>query len=116
MDGFSPPSAEAPPEIGHAELPPKPKPAPTHAAPAVPSSFFTVQVRATQSKDDAGHFLSKLKGEGFHAFVTEVDIEGKGHWYRVRVGKFDTRAKAEAYLSDFKRETKLQAFVTAAGH
>ena len=146
VDGFSPsPSGELPqaspppapaPELGHAERPPSPKRTPKQVAAltedssvarrraeagarsleSAPASFFTVQVRATQSMDDANHFLGKLKADGFHAFVTEVDIEGKGHWYRVRVGKFDTRPKAEKYLSDFKRETHLQAFVTAAGH
>ncbi len=94
---------------------PTPTPKPSPAA-EVPSSFFTIQVKATQSKDDADRFVAKLEGSGYHPFVAEVDLAGKGHWYRVRVGKFENRPKAEKYLADFKRETHLEAFVTAAGH
>jgi DedD protein len=83
---------------------------------ALDAPFFTVQVKATQSQPDASHFASKLKGEGYQPFIADVDLPGKGHWYRVRVGHFDTRAQADRYLADFKRETHLEAFVTAAGH
>ncbi len=92
----------------------KPPPAPPDDAPAAP--FFTVQVKATQSQPEAKRFAERLTGQGFSPFVADVDIPGKGHWYRVRVGRFGTRAQAERYLSDFKRETHLEAFVTAAGH
>ncbi len=84
-------------------------------APA-PKSFFTVQVKATQSSVEADKFAKKLHGEGYQSFVAEAEVTGKGKWYRVRVGKFDTRAQADHYLQDFKRETHLEAFVTAAGH
>ncbi|MHB8418620.1 MAG: SPOR domain-containing protein [Myxococcales bacterium] len=83
-------------------------------APGAP--FFTVQVKATQSEPEADKFSAKLSGQGYHPFVADVNLPGKGHWYRVRVGHFDSRAKAEHYLADFERETHLQAFVTAAGH
>jgi len=83
---------------------------------AFDAPFFTVQVKATQSQPDASRFASKLRGEGYQPFIADVNLPGKGHWYRVRVGHFDTRAQADRYLADFKRETHLEAFVTAAGH
>ncbi len=85
-------------------------------APPAPKSFFTVQVKATQSSTEADKFAKKLRSEGYQSLVAEAEVEGKGKWYRVRVGKFDTRAQADHYLQDFKRETHFEAFVTAAGH
>jgi cell division septation protein DedD len=84
--------------------------------PPAPKSFFTVQVKATQSSSEADKFAKKLRGQGYQSLVAEAEVEGKGKWYRVRVGKFDTRVQADHYLQDFKRETHLEAFVTAAGH
>jgi DedD protein len=89
---------------------------PVPKAVAAPKSFFTLQVQATQSSADADKFAKKLRGQGYQSLVAEADVTGKGKWYRVRVGHFDTRAQADHYLADFKRETHLEAFVTAAGH
>jgi DedD protein len=89
---------------------------PVLKVPPAPKSFFTVQVKATQSSTEADKFAKKLRGQGYQSLVAEAEVEGKGKWYRVRVGKFDTRAQAEHYLQDFKRETHFEAFVTAAGH
>jgi DedD protein len=79
------------------------------------ASGFTLQIKSTQSQEDADRFVHKLKGQGYHAFVVSADLPGKGRWYRVRLGKFDSHDAAEQYLKDFKRETKLGAFVTAGG-
>ncbi len=77
---------------------------------------FTVQVKATQSQSEADKFAAKLRLQGYHSSVAEADVVGKGKWYRVRVGHFDTRAEAEHYLTDFERETHLSAFVTQVSH
>ena len=89
--------------------------------PAAPKSFFTVQrVKATQSSGEADKFAKKLRGQGYQSSTgcwrREVEAEGQrlvsGAGRKVR----DTRAQADHYLLDFKRETHLEAFVTAAGH
>ena len=89
---------------------------PVLKVPPAPKSFFTIQVKATQSSAEADKFAKKLRGQGYQSLVAEAQVDGKGKWYRVRVGKFDTRAQAEHYLQDFKRESHFEAFVTAAGH
>ena len=106
-----PPAAPAEEGRSSAPLPAIPKVAPPAAAP-----YFTLQIKATQSQPEAARFSARLTSEGFHPFVAEAELPGKGRWYRVRVGHFDSRAKADRYLMDFKRETHLEAFVTAAGH
>ncbi|MHB1843495.1 MAG: SPOR domain-containing protein [Deltaproteobacteria bacterium] len=113
-------AVEAPPPPATAPNP-TPAPAAVAAAPAPaaeaapPKLFFTIQVKATQSSPEAHKFVQRLQSGGYQPFVAEVDIPGKGRWYRVRVGHFETRAKADQYLADFERETHYQAFVTA-GH
>jgi len=82
----------------------------------VPKAFFTLQVKATQSSSEADKFAKKLRSQGYDSLVAEADVAGKGKWYRVRVGRFETRPQAERYLQDFKRESRLEAFITAAGH
>jgi len=89
---------------------------PVLKVPPAPKSFFTIQVKATQSSTEADKFAKKLRGQGYQSLVAEAEVNGKGKWYRVRVGKFDTRAQADHYLQDFKRESHFEAFVTAAGH
>jgi len=101
---------KAPPKVPPTAQP-KADPAPT----AVGASF-TLQVKATQSQSEAEKFAAKLRLQGYHSSVAEADVPGKGHWYRVRVGRFENRAQAERYLGDFERETHLSAFITAGGH
>lgn len=90
--------------------------APKVPLPPAPKAFFTVQVKATQSSSEADGYARRLRSQGYQALVAEAEVPGKGRWFRVRVGKFDSRASAERYLVDFKRETHVEAFVTAAGH
>lgn len=89
---------------------------PLAASPRATAPFFTVQIKATQSRPEADRFAAKLTAQGFHPFVAVVELPGRGRWYRVRVGHFESRAKADRYLTDFKREAHLEAFITVAGH
>lgn len=82
------------------------------AAVPAPTSGFTVQVAASQSKDDADAVMTKLRNAGLRPYLVDAEIPGKGHWYRVRVGAFHSRDDADKYVHDLKRETGLSAFVT----
>ncbi|MFN0061062.1 MAG: SPOR domain-containing protein [Myxococcaceae bacterium] len=112
------PAAQKPtPTVAKQEMP---KPAAPLAAakvdrvPASPSDLFTLQLAATSARSEADRQVAKLKGQGFSPYVEPAQIPGKGTWYRVRMGKFETREAATRFLSDFKRETKMNAFVAAA--
>ena len=74
---------------------------------------FTLQLSAFQSREDADRFASKLRGRGYAPYIVAAQVPGKGAWYRVRMGSFPSREGAQNYLADFKRETQLQAYVTA---
>jgi DedD protein len=75
---------------------------------------FTIQVSASQERTEAETVVGKLKASGYSPYVVDAQIPGKGRWYRVRLGHFGTKTDAERYLRDFKRETQLNAIVTAA--
>lgn len=76
---------------------------------------FTLQLSAYQERAEADRFAARLRDKGYAPFVAEVVLPGKGTWYRVRMGRFPTREAAGRYLSDFKRETSIDAIVTGAG-
>jgi DedD protein len=72
---------------------------------------FTVQIGASQKKEDAARLASRASGVGLRPYVAEVRIPGKGLWYRVRLGAFGDRDSAERYRRDVEREMKIAAAV-----
>lgn len=86
----------------------------TPPAEAVPNGKFTLQLSATQTKDEALRFAAKLKDSGYAPYIVEAQVPNRGTWYRVRMGSFPSRDAAARYLNDFKRETNMEAFVTTA--
>jgi cell division septation protein DedD len=89
-------------------------PAPSNDSPAAktaakaaakgPSGPFYVQVLATKKAPAADELRKRLKDEGFAADVSAVP--GKDGWFRVRVGPFKDRAKAEATAKKIKATDK----------
>ena len=79
----------------------------------VPSGAFTLQLGASQNRDDAERMVSRLREKGYAPYIVTAEVPGKGTFYRVRMGSFPTREAAGRYLEDFKRETKTEAFVAA---
>lgn len=84
------------------EAPPTPPPqpvqkqvtqpaAPVSAAPkpaAVPAaSGFVVQVASFSSRKEAEATRARLAAKGYSATISEVELNDKGTWYRVRIGR-----------------------------
>jgi len=87
--------------------PPAQQSAPPKEAPATkpaPKGPFYVQVLATKKAPAADELRKRLKEEGFAADVSAVP--GKEGWFRVRVGPFKERAKAEAAAKKIKATDK----------
>ena len=57
---------------------------------------YTVQVSAFQSSRDARSFAGKLESKGYKPFVVTSDINERGTWYRVRIGRFVTADEARS--------------------
>ncbi|AGC45765.1 adventurous gliding motility protein AgmI [Myxococcus stipitatus DSM 14675] len=78
---------------------------------AVKGGAFTLQLSAFQDKQEADRFVARLRDRGYAPYIVSAEVVGKGTWYRVRMGTFASKDAAARYLSDFKRETQLDAFV-----
>ena len=74
--------------------PTPPKPGSAH--------HYTHQVKASRDKDDAEGFVASLRRAGFEARLVQADIPGKGRYYRVRVGRFDSIEEARAFQRRYK--------------
>lgn len=91
-------------------------PAPTRvplAKPEAKSANFTLQLSSTQTRADANRFAARLREKGYTPTVVEAQVPGRGTWYRVRLGNFPSRETATRFLSDFRRETQLDAYIAA---
>jgi cell division septation protein DedD len=123
------PAVIAPVEPAHAAAPLQPIAAmapatptkvETAVAPAVPApkldkqDRWTVQFGAPPRKADADRLVAKLSGLGYSPFVAETDVPGKGHVYRVRIGRFPTHEEAEQFRVTTREQTRLDGFVMAA--
>ncbi|RKH21824.1 SPOR domain-containing protein [Corallococcus praedator] len=84
---------------------------PPRPAEAVKGGAFTLQLSAFQSRPDADRFAARLRDRGYAPYILAAEVPGKGTWYRVRMGSFASKEAAGRYLTDFKRETQLDAYV-----
>ena len=58
---------------------------------------FTVQVGSYSHVSEANERVSALRAAGFDAGTVEVEIPGRGVWYRVQCGRFGTREEAARF-------------------
>jgi cell division protein FtsN len=83
---------------------PAPAPTPKPTAKPAPKGPFYVQILATKNAAAADELAKRLKSEGFNADV--ATIPGKTGWFRVHVGPFKDRSKAEATAKKIKATDK----------
>jgi cell division protein FtsN len=128
----APPPAAAPAAPAPAAAAPTPAPAPAAAAPtpaptpavpppaaaapapsfpsAAPDEPWTVQLAASQDRTEAERLAARFSA--LRPRIEVADVPGKGRFFRVRVGAFDSREAAERYREDVARETGAKGFVT----
>ncbi len=71
--------------------------------PAVDSNRrFTVQIASFPYLGNAQEMEQSLKSKSYPAFIQKSEVPGKGTWYRVRLGEFNTRQEAEQYGDTIK--------------
>jgi cell division septation protein DedD/nucleoid DNA-binding protein len=57
-------------------------------------NYFVVQVAAFRSSSISENEAGKYRNKGYNAFVEDAEIPGRGIWYRVRVGNFNSKEEA----------------------
>jgi DedD protein len=87
-------------------------PAPVALAPRPRDlGLFTVQVGASQDRNEAQRIESKARAAGLKPYVIEANLGAKGTWYRVRVGAFKDKDAASQFRQDVERELRSPAVV-----
>ena len=95
-----------------AAAPVKAVPEPAERPEPVTAGAFTIQIGASQQRAEADRIAARHRS--LRPRVEAAEVDGKGRWYRVRVGSFDTREAAERYRRDVARETGVAGYVTAS--
>jgi len=88
-----------------ASEPPRPR------ASAGSDGEYTLQVISYRSEAEAETFADALRTRGHESFVVSADVPGRGRYYRVRIGPFESMAEAERYRSTFEQDERMNTFV-----
>ncbi|TWJ19387.1 SPOR domain-containing protein [Geobacter argillaceus] len=84
----------------------QPEPASSQAkpnpSPLAGEGKFTVQVASTKERKEADELVARLVAKGYAATASESKVEGKGTWFRVRVGRHLVRSDAEELVARLK--------------
>lgn len=59
---------------------------------------YTIQLSSHRSKNEAEQFAQGFEVRGYEPIINEVEVPGKGIWYRVSIGIFDTITEAKDYV------------------
>jgi DedD protein len=88
-------------------------PSPGDSAPAGHDGGYQLQVSSFHTQPEAEAFAEQLRARGHKAYVLEAHVPGRGTWYRVRVGPFQTQHTAMQYRSTFEEREHVVPFVVA---
>jgi cell division septation protein DedD len=103
----APPPAAPPAPAASAQAPPRVEPSPPSGDPALKP--WTVQLAASEDRAEAERLAARFVA--LNPRIEEAVIPGKGRFYRVRVGSFETKDAAQRYLRDVGRETGAKGIV-----
>jgi DedD protein len=77
---------------------------------------YQLQVSSFKTREEADTFAQQLRLRGHKAYVLEAKVQGRGTWYRVRVGPFPSQAAASSYRSTFEAKEHVVPFVVPPTH
>ncbi|HEY4059209.1 MAG TPA: SPOR domain-containing protein [Kofleriaceae bacterium] len=72
---------------------------------------YTLQLSSFQDKTEAETFLDSMKAKGFNASITTAEVDGKGTFYRVRMGTYRSLDAATSAKSDFEKAASHNASI-----
>lgn len=72
---------------------------------------FTIQLSSHRSKGEAEEFANGFTIRGYDPIINEVQISGRGTWYRVSLGVFETAGQAKNYIAKEKELFQGQDYV-----
>lgn len=90
---------------------PKSEPSTVEKAPVGEEGEFNLQVISYETEAEAEAFAEALREKGHGAFVMVADIPDRGRYYRVRIGPFESRWRANIYRKKFEAAEQMNTFV-----
>ncbi len=66
-------------------------------------AVYTIQAAAVKKMEDADRLVTKLKKKGYPAYRAIGKVPDKGIWFRVRVGKYQSRSEAKKTQQKLKK-------------
>ncbi len=66
------------------------------------SGKFTIQLGSHRTLKEAEDFAEGFKARGYDTIINQIDIKGKGTWYRVSLGAFVSMEEAKTYINKEK--------------
>ncbi|MEW6261655.1 MAG: SPOR domain-containing protein [Thermodesulfobacteriota bacterium] len=72
---------------------------------------FTVQIASVDTADGADVLIKKLQGHGFDAYYYVIELNNR-RYYRIRVGRYQTRDQARATLDQITAKGYKNAYIS----
>ncbi len=72
---------------------------------------YTIQVSSHPERQTAEEDVRRMKQSGFAAFIVTSELQGKGTWYRVRIGRFTNRDAAEKLQKEIHAKVGMESIV-----
>lgn len=66
------------------------------------SGKFTIQLGSHRTLKEAEDFAEGFKARGYDTIINQIEIKGKGTWYRVSLGAFTNMEEAKSYINKEK--------------
>lgn len=73
---------------------------------------YTLQLSSFQERAEAESFLIELRAAGYAPTLTQAEVEGKGTFFRVRLGSYPSYDSAVEGKLEFERKVSRIAYVT----
>lgn len=67
---------------------------------------YTLQLSSFQDREEAEAYLASVKAQGFSARITQAEVDGKGTFYRVRMGTYGSMEAANEAKSELEKAGK----------
>jgi len=82
-------------------------------APAGREGGYQLQVSSFRTQAEAQAFADQLRARTHNAYVVEAHVRGRGTWFRVRIGPFQTQHAASQYRTGFEAREHVVPFIVA---
>jgi DedD protein len=73
---------------------------------------YTLQLSSFQDRAEADVFYSEMVEAGYQPYLVEAEVPGKGTWFRIRLGRYDSYSAAIEAKKAFEARQKIIAYVT----